>query len=491
VFADKKTSAFTNLLNLPKRNGIQGSISPQYLSNQYPLNPQKHLILRDSKGAQPLWRGVGQSPTYQQEHNQEHNKNSAMNDKLFTPIKIGPCEIRNRTIRSAAFENMCVDNEPSEALFNYHTAVAKGGIGMTTVAYASINQSGLSFKGQLWMREQAVPKLKELTDAIHAEGAKASIQVGHCGNMTHRATCGQTPVGATGGFNLYSPTFVRGLKVEEIDQFVKDFENAIDLVKTSGFDCVEIHAGHGYLISQFLSPYTNHRKDEYGGSLENRMKFMIRVISAVRAKCTEHGLGLIVKVNMNDGFKAGMQYDECLQVMKKLEELGVDALVLTAGFVSRAPMEVMRGCMPYTTLAYYMDMKDFWWLKLGIKMAGRIVIPEVPYKDLYFLEEAKKFRAELKLPLIYVGGIVSRKGIDEVLDAGFEAVQIARALVHDTDFVNKLKAGDENTVSGCKHSNYCIGRMYSSDMKCHCKCDDELPPKIKREIEKLEKKWNP
>lgn len=409
--------------------------------------------------------------------------------KLFTPVKIGPVEIRNRTIRSAAFENMCVDNGPSQKLFDYHTAVARGGIGMTTVAYASINQSGLSFKGQLWMRKEAVPELKKLTDAIHAQGAKASIQVGHCGNMTHRATCGQTPVGASGGFNLYSPTFVHGMTSDEIDRFVTDFTNATELVKESGFDCIELHCGHGYLISQFLSPYTNHRKDEYGGSLENRMRFMIRVITAVRETCTRLGLGMIVKVNMNDGFKGGMQRDECLAVCKKLEELGVDALVLTAGFVSKAPMEVMRGNMPLKTLAYYMDMKAFWWLKLGLKCVGKWMIPPVPYKDGYFLDEAKYFRKNLSLPLIYVGGCVSRKIIDEALDAGFDAVQIARALVHDTDFVNKLKNGDENTVSGCNHSNYCIGRMYSCDMKCHCQCDDELPQKIKNEILKLENQW--
>ncbi len=413
----------------------------------------------------------------------------SMTSKLFTPVKIGPAELRNRTIRSAAFENMCVANAPSQKLFDYHTAVARGGIGMTTVAYASINQSGLSFEGQLWMREEAVEKLRELTDAIHAEGAKASIQVGHCGNMTHRRTCGQMPVGACSGFNLYSPTFVHGMTVEEIDAFVQDFVSAVRLVKKSGFDCVEIHCGHGYLLSQFLSPYTNRRKDEYGGSLENRMRFMTRVISAIREVCTELELGLIVKVNMNDGFKGGMQRDECLQVCKRLEDLGADALVLTAGFVSRAPMEVMRGNMPLATLAHYMDTKQFWWLKLGLKCVGNMMIPPVPYKDGYFLEEAKIFRQALKLPLIYVGGCVSRKIIDEALGAGFDAVQIARALVHDTDFVNKLRDGDETTRSGCNHSNYCIGRMYSSDMKCHCKCDGELPPKIKAEIERLEKKW--
>ena len=113
---------------------------------------------------------------------------------IFSPCKIGPIELRNRTIRSAAFENMCKDNSPSQQLFDYHTAVARGGVGMTTVAYASVNRSGVSFDGQLWMREEIVPELKKLTDAVHKEGAKASIQLGHCGNMTHRSTCGCTRV---------------------------------------------------------------------------------------------------------------------------------------------------------------------------------------------------------------------------------------------------------------------------------------------------------
>ncbi|MBQ2598359.1 MAG: NADH:flavin oxidoreductase, partial [Bacteroidales bacterium] len=204
-----------------------------------------------------------------------------MESPIFTPVSIGPVTLRNRVIRSAAFENMAYGNSPSQDLYDYHVAVARGGVGMTTLAYASVNRSGLSFDGQLWMRKEIVPGLKRITDAVHAAGAKCSIQLGHCGNMTHRATCGCMPVGASSGFNLYSPTFVRGLKISEIDALVEDFGHAVDLAREAGFDCVEIHAGHGYLISQFLSPYTNHRHDEYGGSLENRMRLMQRVIRRV------------------------------------------------------------------------------------------------------------------------------------------------------------------------------------------------------------------
>ena len=402
---------------------------------------------------------------------------------IFTPVTFGPVTLRNRVIRSAAFENMAYGNRPSRDLFDYHTAVARGGVGMTTLAYASVSRSGLSFDGQLWMREEIVPGLKRITDAVHAEGAKVSIQLGHCGNMTHRSTCGCTPVGASSGFNLYSPTFVRGLRKEEILSIVEDFGKAVELSRKAGFDCVEIHAGHGYLISQFLSPYTNRRKDEFGGSLDNRMRFMRLVIRKVMETAGDN-LGVIVKMNMHDGFKSGMQTDECLEVARELERLGVHALVLSAGFVSKAPMEVMRGSMPLKTLAHYMDFRKFWWLKAGLAIGGKKMIPSVPYSEGYFLEEAKKFRAAVRLPLIYVGGLISRMKMEEVLSAGFQGLQMARALVHDTDFVNKLHSG-ELECSGCKHSNYCIGRMYTLEMKCH-HCVDGLPEKLRREIDKAE-----
>ena len=406
-----------------------------------------------------------------------------MESPIFTPCNIGPVTLRNRVIRSAAFENMAYGNSPSQDLFDYHTAVARGGVGMTTVAYAAVCQSGLSFDGQLWMREEIVPELKKLTDAIHAEGAKASIQLGHCGNMTHRATCGCTPVGASGGFNIYSPTIVRKLKKEEIYQLVKEFGHAVELARQAGFDCVEIHAGHGYLISQFLSPYTNHRHDEFGGSLENRMRFMRLVINEVM-RVAGDDMGVLVKMNMHDGFRRGMQRPECLEVAKELEKLGVHAVVLSAGFVSKAPMEVMRGSMPIKTLRYYMDMKHFWWLKAMLALIGHILIPTVPYKEAYFLEDALQFRAAVKMPLVYVGGMVSKDGIEKVLGEGFVAVQMARALVRDTDFVNKLKSG-ETKCSACGHSNYCIGRMYTLEMKCHS-CVENLPARLQKEVDKSE-----
>lgn len=405
------------------------------------------------------------------------------NSILFTPGKIGPLTLRNRTIRAAAYEGMCPGNAPSEQLFNYHTAVAAGGIGMTNIAYAAVTQSGLSFERQLWMRKEIIPDLRKLTDAIHKEGAAASIQLGHCGNMSHKRICGCTPVGASSGFNLYSPTIVRGLNPSELPAMARAYGEAVNLAREAGMDAVEIHAGHGYLISQFLSPYTNHRSDEYGGSLTNRMKFMKMCMAEVM-KAAGSDMAVTVKMNMRDGFKGGMEIDECLEVARTLQdECGVHALVLSGGFVSRAPMYVMRGTMPIRTLTHYMP---WGYLPIGVRMVGKYMIPSVPFKEAYFLEDALKFRKALHMPLIYVGGLIARDKIEEVLNDGFQFVAMARALVNDPGFVNRMKS-DAHARVDCGHSNYCVARIYTRDMVCH-KTVEGLPACLANEIKRLEYK---
>lgn len=406
-----------------------------------------------------------------------------MDSLLFTPVTLGPLTLRNRSIRSAAFESMCPGNVPSPQLLDYHRSVAAGGVGMTTVAYAAVTRSGLSFDRQLWMRPEIVPGLRELTDAVHAEGAAASIQLGHCGNMSHKSICGCLPVGASSGFNLYSPTFVRGLRADELPEMAKAYGRSVCLAREAGFDAVEIHAGHGYLISQFLSPSTNHRKDEFGGTLANRMRFMEMVMEEVM-KAAGNDMAVLVKMNIRDGFRGGMELDESLQVARKLQELGAHALVLSGGFVSKSPMYVMRGEMPIRTMTHYMTC---WWLKYGVRLVGKYMIPSVPFREAYFLEDALKFREALDIPLVYVGGLVSRQKIEEVLIHGFEAVQMGRALLNEPDFVNRMRR-EENARCNCRHSNYCIARMYTLDMACHQHLQEELPPCLKKEIERIESK---
>ena len=400
--------------------------------------------------------------------------------KLFTPYKLGPVTLRNRTIRSAAFESMGKDFGPTQKLKDYHVSVARGGIGMTTLAYASINRSGVSFNSQLWLRPEIVSALRDITDAIHAEGAAAGIQIGHCGNMTHWSTAGCFPVSASNGFNLYSPTFHRRLRRDEIVEMARDFGRAVETAHEAGFDSVEVHAGHGYLISQFLSPYTNHRRDEFGGSLANRMRFMDMCLEEVMQAAARCRMAVLVKHNMEDGFRGGIEVPESIEIAKRIESFGVDGIVLSSGFVSRAPMAVMRGRIPTKTMGYYMPWK-MWPQKIVVSLFGQWMIKQYDFEECFFLENAKRFRRELKCPLVYVGGLVSRRGVERVLDEGFELVQMARALVNDPAFVNRMREGDINTRSGCDHKDYCIARMYSIDMQCCHNCPD-LPDKICREL---------
>ena len=410
--------------------------------------------------------------------------------KLFTPYKLGPITLRNRIIRSAAFENMARANAPTKELQDYHVSVARGGVGMTTVAYCAVDLSGVSFDGQLYVRPEIIPDMKKMTDAIHAEGAKASIQLGHCGNMTHFYTCHCIPVSADTWFNLYSPTIHRRLKVAEIKNLVKKFGEAVDWARECGFDCVEIHAGHAYLISQFISPRTNHRHDEYGGSFENRVRFMNEILDEVMVHAKDD-MAVVVKTNMWDDCWHGVTIEEGIKVAKEIAKHKVHGIILSGGTVSRSPMTILSGAMPYKTLAHYMPMKTFWWLKAALNLPGvhQIMLPTSPFKELYFMDKAKIFQKEITdTPLIYVGGVQSGDNCQQIMDEGFELFQIAHVLIKDPDFVKHVQE-NLHYHAGCGRSNYCVGRMYTLNMKCH-ECverDGEVIPKrIKNEIAKLE-----
>jgi 2,4-dienoyl-CoA reductase-like NADH-dependent reductase (Old Yellow Enzyme family) len=253
---------------------------------------------------------------------------------------------------------------------------------------------------------------------------------------------------------------------DDIEWTVEDFGDAVKLAKEAGFDAVEVHAGHGYLVSQFLSPYTNKRTDEFGGSLDNRMRFMRRVIGRVR-EAAGTDTAVLVKMNLRDGFEGGMELDESLVVAKTLTELGADALILSGGFVSRAPMFLMRGDSIAPVMKHFLPF----WLRWGLAVAGPWMIPAVAYSPTFFMDDAKKVRAALPhANLVYVGGVSSRSDADAALEAGFDAVAIARSLIREPDFVNRLKSDEANGSPGesrCDHCNYCAARIYTTYMACH------------------------
>ena len=385
---------------------------------------------------------------------------------LFEPVALGPLALKNRVIRAAAFEGMADGHLVTPALIHYHRQVAAGGVGLSTVAYAAVDRSGLSFPHQLWVRPEAMEGLRALTAAIHEAGAKASIQLGHCGNMAKRSVAGERALAPSARLNLYGPVWPRAMTDADIARVVSRFGDAVALAIDAGFDAVELHAGHGYLISQFLSPLTNRRTDAYGGPLEGRLRFLREVMRAVR-RAAGSRVAVLVKTNLHDGVRGGVTLEEGIEVARALEQEGADALVLTGGFVSRAPMAIMRGAMPMAEMTRRMQP---WWLKGFARAFGGALVPEVPYQDHYFLEEASAVRAAVRLPLVYVGGVASQASVDAVLARGFDAIAMARALIREPDFVRRLEAEAqrrESSAARCDHCNHCAARIYTTSMACH------------------------
>ena len=399
--------------------------------------------------------------------------------KFFTEGKLGPLSLRNRSIRAAAFEGMAEHHHVTDALVNYHTSVAKGGVGMTTVAYASVSKSGLSFPHQLWMQKDMAAGLKKLTGSVHREGAAVSVQIGHCGNMANSSVTGTRPLAPSGGINWYGPTFPRSMKPRDMAEVKDDFKNAVRIAAESGFDAVEIHAGHGYLISQFLSPYTNKRTDAYGGSFENRQRFMTEMLTAVR-EVMPSNMALIVKMNCWDGFESGITQEEGVLTAKAIEQCGADAVVVSGGFVSRAPMYVMRGRIPVDIMAYFIREG---WKKFFVKLAGEQLIPPVPFTEGYFMEEAKRIQSAIKIPVVLVGGMNSMRTIEKAMAEGFQWIAMARALIENPHFVNDLR-NEVIEKSGCTICNYCVAKMYSGEMACHLH-QNNLPEALKQKIAAL------
>lgn len=386
---------------------------------------------------------------------------------VFSEAKLGPVTLRNRIIKAATFEASTPNALVTEDLINYHRLPAAGGVGMTTVAYCAVSPGGRTDGWQIWMRPEAVPGLTKLTEAIHAEGAAISAQIGHAGPVANSRTNKAKALAPVRFFNPLSMRFAKKASIDDIRDVTEAHANAARLAIDSGFDAVEVHLGHNYLASSFLSPLINRRTDEFGGSLENRAKVARGVVRAVRDAVDKHGdrkIAVIAKLNMSDGIRGGIPIDESLQTAKWLEEDGgLDAIELTAGSSLVNPMYLFRGGAPVKEFAANFKPPISW----GIRMSGNKFFREYPYHEAYLMRDAEKFRAELSMPIILLGGITNRETMDRAVAAGFDFVAMGRALLAEPDLLNRIKAESHkgSVKSLCTHCNECMPTIYSHT---HC-----------------------
>ncbi|CAN5542097.1 NADH:flavin oxidoreductase [soil metagenome] len=375
---------------------------------------------------------------------------------VFSPAKLGPLTLRNRIIKAATFEAATPDAVVTDALINYHRRPAAGGIGMTTVAYCAVSPGGRTDGWQIWMRPEAVPGLRRLTDAIHAEGSAISAQIGHAGPVANAKTNKAKALAPVRFFNPMSMRFAKKATKDDISEVMAAHANAAQLAIESGFDAVEIHLGHNYLASSFLSPLINRRDDEFGGSLENRAKVARGTVLAVRRAVGDQ-IAVTAKLNMADGVRGGISTEESLQTALWLQDDGgLDAIELTAGSSLVNPMYLFRGDAPVKEFSRAFKPPMRW----GVRLMGKNFLREYPYREAYLLEDARLFRAELTMPLILLGGITNRETRDLAMAQGFDFVAMGRALLAEPDLVNRIQA-DASTRSLCTHCNQCMPTIYS------------------------------
>jgi 2,4-dienoyl-CoA reductase-like NADH-dependent reductase (Old Yellow Enzyme family) len=374
---------------------------------------------------------------------------------VFAPAPLGPLTLRNRIIKAATFEGVMPGGRVSDALVEFHRRVAAGGAAMTTVAYLAVSPEGRTDRHCLQLTEDTVPGLHTLTDAVHAEGAAAAAQIGHAGPVANARSNGAPALSPSGGWTPMG-TRLRAVDAAGIERIVEDYRRAATLAVRAGFDSIEVHVGHNYLLSAFLSPKLNRRDDQFGGSVENRARFARHVLRTVRDAAGDT-VAVTAKLNMADGVPGGLWLDDSLEVATLFESDGVlDALELTGGSSLANPMYLFRGDAPLAEFGATLPQP----VRAGFRLVGHRFLKAYPYEEAFFLPFARQFQRALTTPIILLGGISELRTIEAALGEGFAFVAMARALLREPDLPRRMEAGS-STTSLCIHCNKCMPTIYS------------------------------
>jgi 2,4-dienoyl-CoA reductase-like NADH-dependent reductase (Old Yellow Enzyme family) len=361
---------------------------------------------------------------------------------LFTPRGIGTLEIPNRLVRSATAERMADDTgQPLPKMVDYYRRLSRGGVGLIITGHMYVHPSGKAHEEMTGIyKDELIPHLKRLADAVHEEGGLVVVQINHAGMHVDEKSVSD-PIAPSDYIDESSGTSAREITEDEIFNLVDAFGQAARRVKEAGFDGVQIHSAHGYLISQFLSPAVNKRTDKWGGDINGRTNFLKEVYKTIREQVGE-GYPVIIKLGMKDGLDGGLDLDESLQVVKLCEETGVDGIEISSGFKSSSSRK-------------------------GIRRES---------EEAYFLPFAEQARPITTLPLILVGGMRSKKVMEQILrDGDADFISLCRPLINDPDFPNKLRLG-LTEKSDCISSNNCWPEEKGIGIGCNCPIE-EISPK--------------
>lgn len=361
---------------------------------------------------------------------------------LFTPSRIGNLELPNRLVRSATAEHMADSNGwPLPQLKQLYAELARGGVGLIITGHTYVHPSGRAQPEMTGIySDDLIPPLAELTDAVHNEGGRIAVQINHGGMQCKELESETIAPSAVSAPFLNQPA--RGMTTDEIDLLIDAYAQAARRAQEAGFDAVQVHAAHGYLISEFLSPFVNRRTDEWGGDTDGRMRFLRVVCQAVREQVGPD-YPVFTKLGMMDGVEGGLTPEAGVQIVAALEEMGLDALEISGGVEGNQKMNVRPGIV-----------------------AGE--------DEAYFRPLAREARAATQLPIILVGGFRSRQVMEEVLDVGdADFISLCRPFICETDLPNRMRLGGQEE-SACISANYCWPDKPGEGTACKCPIDKSL-----------------
>jgi 2,4-dienoyl-CoA reductase-like NADH-dependent reductase (Old Yellow Enzyme family) len=361
-----------------------------------------------------------------------------MTSTLFSPGRIGALTLPNRLVRSATAERLAdPDGRPTPALTALYRELCRGGVGLIITGHMYIHPSGKCHPDMTGIySDHLIPSLAELADAVHQEGGRVVVQINHGGaQCSPEATREAVAPSATEAPFLRRPA--REMTLDEIGLTIEAYVDAAWRAKEAGFDGVQLHGAHGFLISQFLSPFVNRRTDEWGGDLEGRMRFLRAACQAAREQVGPD-YPLLIKLGMMDGMDGGLSQEEGVRIVAALQEMGLDGVEISGG---------IGGSRNLNTVTGIVDEED----------------------EGYFLPLARQARPATSLPLILVGGFRSLSVMERTLSSGTaDFISLCRPLICEPDLPNRLRQGVQKR-SRCISGNRCWPEK-PEDKGIACKC---------------------
>lgn len=389
---------------------------------------------------------------------------------LFNESEISGIAVKNRIIRSATHDGLADENgAPSSKLISKYENLAKNEVGCIITGYAAVSRNGVSsYPAMLKIYDDSViDEHKKFTDAIHRHGVPVILQIAHCGRQTSSKAIGLQKVAPTNVLHAFYPDKAKELTEDEIYGIIDDFVSASVRAEKAGFDGVQLHGGHGYLLHDFLSPYGNRRKDNWGGSLENRCRIVELIIKGIKEKTS---LPVWIKLSAEDNRKGGMNIESSVEICKRLEKAGCDAIEVSCGTVQDGMNTMRSELMPMDAVFKYREpCASFpkFLNKIALPAANLInpLIKQPSPLENFNVENSEIIKNNVSIPVIVVGGIHKTDDMEKIISDGkADFISMCRPFICETDLVKKLKKGQSQAK--CIMCNYCGLVIEKEPTKC-------------------------